>query len=73
MGTGKFGSEDVQNWVRRMTNWQRNQWARAKYPTDQESLAHFSKLVRWTPAMSAAASIFGYERPEHLVKRGWDE
>lgn len=38
----KFNEERIQRHVRKMTNWQRNQWARAGYPTDDESLEKFN-------------------------------
>ena len=35
-----------QPYLHRMTNWQRNQWARAGRPKDTASLESFTKLVR---------------------------
>ncbi len=41
----KFAGEHIQKHVRRMTNWQRNQWAKAGYPTDKESLEKFDGMA----------------------------
>ena len=38
--------EEAQPIVNRMTSWQRNQWARAKYPKDRGSLESFATLER---------------------------
>lgn len=35
-----------QQLINRMTNWQRNQWAKAGYPKDLDKIAHFSSLQR---------------------------
>lgn len=35
-----------QSVVNRMTNWQRNQWARAGYPADPAVIARFTRLQR---------------------------
>lgn len=37
---------DAQPLINRMTNWQRNQWARAGYPRDQVTLEAFTRLER---------------------------
>lgn len=42
-----------QDVVARMTNWQRNQWARDGYPLDQAE--DYAELLRPTPEMFAAA------------------
>jgi hypothetical protein len=34
---------ELQPIIKRLTNWQRNQWARAGYPTDQKRLAQFAE------------------------------
>lgn len=34
----------VQKFIRRMTNWQRNQWAKAKYPIDK--IEFYTKLKK---------------------------
>lgn len=43
---GKFGPEAIQEIVERMTNWQRNQWARAGHPVKLKELREFIKLER---------------------------
>lgn len=35
--------------VRRMTNWQRNQWARSGYPREAAKLRHFCTLKKSAP------------------------
>jgi len=39
--------------IGRMTNWQRNQWGRAGYPQDIESLKHYMTLPHWKKARAA--------------------
>jgi len=34
-------------YIEAMTNWQRNQWARAGYPMDRESLGEFATRPHW--------------------------
>ena len=36
----------VQDYVSRMTNWQRNQWAKAKYPKNKTQLMYYLMLTR---------------------------
>ena len=38
--------EEVQVYVNKMTNWRRNQWARAGYSIHEEDLVKFVGLVR---------------------------
>jgi hypothetical protein len=37
---------EFQPLVRKMTNWQRNQWARRGYPVDRQSIEAMLKLKR---------------------------
>jgi hypothetical protein len=39
-------SADVQPIVNRMTNWQRNQWAKAGYPVEPRSLMRYSRMKK---------------------------
>lgn len=32
--------------IAKMTNWQRNQWARAGYPQDTETITKYTQMVR---------------------------
>jgi hypothetical protein len=36
-----------------MTNWQRNQWGRAGYPSDEASLNKFASMPHWKKARAA--------------------
>ena len=47
----KFTDPAIQSIVRRMTNWQRNQWAKAKYPIDEVSLKRFATMKRRPKAL----------------------
>lgn len=38
--------EEVQVYVNRMTNWQRNQWARSGYPKSRAQLERFAGLQK---------------------------
>ncbi len=42
----KREADPIQVQVNLMTNWQRNQWARAGYPKGMEKLEHFASLQR---------------------------
>jgi hypothetical protein len=44
--TGKV-SKELMPIVNTMTNWQRNQWARKGYPTDEKQVRRFSRLQRY--------------------------
>ena len=41
-----LGKKEVQVYVNKMTNWQRNQWARAGRSTTKEELENYTTLIR---------------------------
>lgn len=45
MTTGRIPAE-AQPMINKMTNWQRNQWAKAEYPSDQSNLSKFINLKK---------------------------
>ncbi len=43
----------TQQAINKMTNWQRNQWGRAGYPMDADSIKKFSEMPHWKKARAA--------------------
>lgn len=48
--TGRIPKE-LMPLINRLTNWQRNQWAKAKYPIDEAAVRKYLKMHRGRPVL----------------------